>query len=47
MIISGAKLRINDSEFDIIRLNYSFYRKTDSKRRPVTGRPRREYSRDD
>ena len=37
MNITGAKLRINDSEFDIIQLNYGFYRKTDSKGRPVSG----------
>ena len=37
MTIICAKLRINDSEFDILRMSYGFYRKTDRKGRPGTG----------
>lgn len=37
MTITCAKLRINDSEFDILRMSYGFYRKTDRKGRPGTG----------
>ena len=34
MLITGAKLKINGSEYDILRMNYGFYRKIDHKGRP-------------
>ena len=37
MTITCAKLRINDSEFDILRMSYGFYRKTDSRGQPDSG----------
>ena len=37
MLITGAKLKINGSEYDILRMNYGFYRKIDHKGRPGSG----------
>ena len=37
MIIDRAVLKIDESEYDILRMSYGFYRRTDAKGRPATG----------
>ena len=37
MIINKAILKINEEEFNILRLQYTFHRETDAKRCPITG----------